>query len=432
MLKSVLPLSFIVANRFFGLFIVLPVLSLYALNLEGANEFLVGFLVGGYAITQMIFQVPFGAISDKIGRKRAIAIGLVIFSIGSLVCALANDIYVMIFGRLLQGVGAIGAATTALISDFTSEENRSKAMAIMGGFIGLAFCASMILSPILSKIWGLSVLFYLSMILSIFCIILLFSIVPKEPKISHNDQKIPFLKLIFSKDFFIISLTNLMQKMLTSIAFLAIPIVLVNELGFLRENLWQVYVLSTIFGFIAMGLAGFLGDGRGFSKAILLFGVGLFIIAYAFFTLSNNATLFIIGVVVFFTGFNLHEPIMQSCASKFVKSAQKGTALGVFNSFGFFGSFIGGIFGGLVLHHYDIYALAMICVALCVAWFCLLLTLKDPRVFKTIYFTNGENLDALNGVSGVFDKFSAKNGVAVKFDSTLTDEEKIRNLVKNV
>lgn len=430
MLKSVLPLSFIVANRFFGLFIVLPVLSLYALNLEGANEFLVGILVGGYAITQMIFQVPFGAISDKIGRKKAIAIGLLIFTCGSVICGLSSDIYTMIFGRLLQGVGAIGAAATAMISDFTNEENRSKAMAIMGGFIGISFSASMVLSPILSKSWGLSGLFYLSAVLSIFCIILLFFAVPKEPKISHHDQKVPFLKLIFAKDFFIISLTNLMQKMLTSIAFLAIPIVLVNELGFVKENLWQVYVLSTIFGFIAMGLGGFLGDGKGLSKAILLFGVGLFIVSYAFFSLSNNAVLFIIGVVVFFTGFNLHEPIMQSCASKFVKSAQKGAALGMFNSFGFFGSFVGGIFGGFMLHHYDIYALAMICVGLCVAWFCLLLTIKDPRVFKTIYFLNGENLDALNGVSGVFDKFSAKNGVAVKFDSTLIDEEKIRNLAK--
>ncbi|MFW5625306.1 MAG: MFS transporter, partial [Campylobacter hyointestinalis] len=136
MIKTVLPLSFITASRFFGLFIVLPVLSLYALNLKGANEFLVGLLVGVYAITQMILQAPFGALSDKFGRKITMSFGLIIFIIGSLICANANDIYTMLLGRLIQGSGAIGAVATAMISDFVSEEKRGHAMAIMGGMIG--------------------------------------------------------------------------------------------------------------------------------------------------------------------------------------------------------------------------------------------------------------------------------------------------------
>ena len=140
-----MPLSFIIASRFLGLFIVLPVLSLYALNLEGANEFLVGLIVGVYAISQMIFQVPFGALSDKIGRKKALTIGLLVFVVGSIVCALSSDIYTMLFGRFLQGIGAVGAVATAMISDFVTEENRSKAMAIMGAFIGLSFTLSMVL-----------------------------------------------------------------------------------------------------------------------------------------------------------------------------------------------------------------------------------------------------------------------------------------------
>ena len=159
MLKSVLPLSFIVATRFFGLFILLPVLSYYALELEGASERLVGVLIGVYAIMQMALQTPFGALSDKIGRKNTLAVGLVIFILGSVVCAFASDIYTMILGRFIQGCGAVGAVATALISDFTTEENRGKAMAIMGAMIGAGFGVAMILSPVLSAKFGLGSLF---------------------------------------------------------------------------------------------------------------------------------------------------------------------------------------------------------------------------------------------------------------------------------
>ncbi|MCR4941721.1 MAG: MFS transporter [Campylobacter sp.] len=429
MLKNILPLSFIVGNRFFGIFIVLPVLSLYALNLDGANEFLVGVLLGGYAITQMIFQIPFGTLSDKIGRKKTITIGLVIFIIGSLICANSVDIYTMIFGRLLQGMGAIGAVATAMISDFTSEENRSKAMAIMGVFIGLAFSLSMILSPILSQKWGLGGLFYLSGALSFFCIILLYTAVSSEPKVLNLAQKIAFKKFLFQKNFMIISITNLIQKMLTSIAFLAIPLVLVHELGFLKENLWQVYAFSTVFGFIAMGLGGFLGDAKGLSKAILLFGVGLFILTYSIFALSASLGFFIFAVVLFFVGFNLHEPIMQSCATKFVRQNQKGGALGLFNAFGYFGSFVGGILGGYVLHNYGIFELASFCSIVCIAWFFMLFALKDPREFKNLYLDKNIDLSVLQGLNGIFDSFENQKAKVVKFDTKIISEEQILSLL---
>jgi MFS family permease len=134
MIKSVLPLSLIIALRFFGLFLVLPIISVYAMNLEGATPTLVGIVIGGYALTQMIFQVPFGMISDKLGRKKTIIIGLLLFAAGSLICALSSDIYSLLFGRLLQGAGAIGAVVTATISDLVKEEQRPKAMATMGMF----------------------------------------------------------------------------------------------------------------------------------------------------------------------------------------------------------------------------------------------------------------------------------------------------------
>ncbi|WP_069636817.1 MFS transporter [Campylobacter pinnipediorum] len=431
MLKSVLPLSFIVGNRFFGIFIVLPVLSLYALKLDGANEKLVGFLIGGYAITQMIFQIPFGILSDKIGRKKTLTIGLLIFIAGSFIAANATDIYTMIAGRLLQGVGAIGAVVTAMISDCTTEENRSKAMAIMGIFIGIAFSASMSLSPILSEKYGIGSLFYISGLLSVLCIILLFTAVPKEKKILNhkNKEKFSLLQLFSQKDLMIINLTSLIQKMLTSIAFLTIPIILVKNLGYPKSDLSTVYATSTLFGFIAMGIGGFIGDKKGMSKYILLIGVVLFISCYSVFSIAKTPFVFIAGVVIFFIGFNLHEPIMQSCATKFVKTRQRGSALGVFNAFGYLGSSIGGILGGYILHEYGMFELAILCVIICLLWFIALLSMKDPRVFKIIELEKDADLKKIIGLKGVFDIFADENNKFIKYDSTLLTEENIKKLL---
>ena len=429
MLKSVLPLSFIVASRFFGLFIVLPVLSLYALNLSGANEFLVGLIVGVYAISQMIFQVPFGALSDKIGRKKALTIGLLIFVAGSIVCALASEIYTMLFGRFLQGVGAVA---TAMISDFVAEENRSKAMAIMGAFIGLSFTLSMVLGPLLARSYGLSSLFYFSAALSLLCVVLLYTVVPKEIKVSEKAEKVPFSKLFLQKDYMIINFTSFMQKMLTSIAFLAIPIILVKEYGFESGELYKVYTLGAVLGFLAMGLAGFLGDGKGLSKVILIAGTLLFALTYAIFVLSFTKFLFVLGIAIFFIGFNLHEPIMQSTATKFVKSSQKGTALGVFNSFGYLGSFAGGAVGGYILHAFDFKTLAIVCVVLCVIWLVLLFSLNDPRIFKNIYLSPEAslNLELLNSQKGVVDYYKNEKNQVIKFDSRLTSEAALKESLK--
>lgn len=431
MLKTVLPLSFIIGTRFFGLFIVLPVLSLYALKLQGANEFLVGLLIGVYALMQMALQVPFGVISDKIGRKKTMLIGLIVFIIGSLICSYADDIYTMIFGRLLQGAGAIGAVATAMISDFINEENRGKAMAIMGAFIGLSFAASLVLSPLLSAKFGLSSLFDLSAILSFICIVLLFSVVPKEQAIHHENTKTPLKTLLKEKNLALMNLTNCMQKMLMSIAFLSIPLVLVHEFNYPSENLWHVYVSSMVLGFLAMGLSGSLGERKGLSKEILLLGVVFFIIAYAIFAFSNNALFFMVGVVIFFVGFNLHEPIMQSCASKFAKVNEKGAALGVFNAFGYFGSFLGGVVGGYFLHHFSLTMLASVLIVLSVVWFVLLLFLQSPSEFKNVYLPldTQKDLSTIKDLKGVLDVYKNSKFLVIKYNKKLTSEEEILAII---
>ena len=428
MLKTVLSLSFVVGSRFFGLFIILPVFGLYASNLNNSNTMLAGVAIGIYALMQMIFQIPFGAMSDKFGRKNVMSLGLVIFIIGSLICGFTNDIYWMIFGRFLQGSGAVGSVAIAMISDFTSEEKRGKAMAIMGMMIGAAFGLSMVLGPYLSARYGLGVLFHISTALTLICIILLYTAVPEEIKISSLQKKVSIIEILVQKDLALMNLTNFLQKMLLTMTFFVIPIVLVTKLGFMEKNLWMVYSISMVFGFIAMGMAGFMGEKRGLSKMILLLGISFFIFSYVCFVVANSKTLFIIGVILFFIGFNMHEPIMQSAASKFAKSDQKGAVLGVFNAAGYFGTFVGGIGGGVMLENLGIHYLAAIIAIICIIWFLLLISLTNPANFKNIYLKNSENLNlsSLENRVGFIEAYRKNSEIVVKFNNKFISENDVK------
>ncbi|VYT07323.1 MFS transporter [Campylobacter ureolyticus] len=428
MLKTVLSLSFVVGSRFFGLFIILPVFGLYASNLDNSNTMLAGVAIGIYALMQMIFQIPFGAMSDKFGRKNVMSLGLVIFIIGSLICGFTNDIYWMIFGRFLQGSGAVGSVAIAMISDFTSEEKRGKAMAIMGMMIGAAFGLSMVLGPYLSARYGLGVLFHISTALTLICIILLYTTVPEEIKISSLQKKVSIIEILVQKDLALMNLTNFLQKMLLTMTFFVIPIVLVTKLGFMEKNLWIVYSISMVFGFIAMGMAGFMGEKRGLSKMILLLGISFFIFSYVCFVVANSKTLFIIGVILFFIGFNMHEPIMQSAASKFAKSDQKGAVLGVFNAAGYFGTFVGGIGGGVMLENLGIHYLAAIIAIICIIWFLLLISLTNPANFKNIYLKNSENFDlsSLENRVGFIEAYRKNSEIVVKFNNKFISENDVK------
>ena len=232
MIKSVMPLSFIIALRFFGLFIVLPVISVYALSLDGANATLVGIVVGGYALTQVVFQVPFGVMSDKLGRKGTIITGLLLFAIGSLICAIATDIYTLMLGRLLQGSGAIGAVVTAMISDLVKEHERSKAMALMGSFIGLAFAIAMLAGPLIGGFIGVPVLFYITMFLALISIYILVKKVPNPPIITHTyNDKLRLSDVLGNTNINRMNITNFLQKALMTFAFLVIPIILTKTYG---------------------------------------------------------------------------------------------------------------------------------------------------------------------------------------------------------
>lgn len=437
MIKSVMPLSFIIALRFFGLFIVLPVISVYALSLDGANATLVGIVVGGYALTQVVFQVPFGVMSDKLGRKGTIITGLLLFAIGSLICAIATDIYTLMLGRLLQGSGAIGAVVTAMISDLVKEHERSKAMALMGSFIGLAFAIAMLAGPLIGGFIGVPVLFYITMFLALISIYILVKKVPNPPIITHTyNDKLRLSDVLGNTNINRMNITNFLQKALMTFAFLVIPIILTKTYGWEKKELWYVYLPAMIFGLLSMAPAAIIAEKKGKFKEILALGILFFIISYLVIGFSSSSVVFVIGVVIFFIGFNMHEPIMQSLASKFAKVHQRGSVLGVFNSFGYLGTFVGGLLGGIMLDNLNLSTFSIIIAVICVLWGVLILTMPNPSKTKSVYLNLDEykleNSGKLNQNNAIDEWYinNTENIIAIKYDGEKISEEEIRALLK--
>ncbi len=404
MFKKVLPLSSILFLRFLGLFLVLPVLSVYALELENATPFLVGVIVGGYALTQALFQVPFGTLSDKIGRKPTILFGLLVFLVGSLICAFAEDIYTLMLGRFLQGAGAIGAVVTAMIADLVEEESRAKAMAIMGGFIALSFALAMGLGPVVAANFGITTIFLLTAALAVFGIILLFTKVPTPPKIKHiyhaNAKTSDILKDANLLNMIII---NALQKGLMTMAFVLIPIILTKDeygFGWEKSELWMVYLPAMVAGLLAMGPAAVFGEKRNIPKQIFLISIVLFFVSFIIMAFTNSSALFIAGVVAFFIAFNMMEPLVQSMISKFAKVHQKGAALGISNSAAYFFTFLGGTFAGLYLEISDRETLGITIGGIVFLWLIwTALKLQNPPKYSHLYIDEERvDFDKLNAL----------------------------------
>ncbi|MEE8588883.1 MAG: MFS transporter [Sulfurimonadaceae bacterium] len=435
MFKTIMPLSAILSLRFLGLFLVLPVLSVYAMGMEGATPLLVGVIVGGYALTQALFQVPFGTISDKIGRKPTLFVGLLIFLIGSVISAMSTDIYMLMVGRFLQGAGAIGAVVTAMISDLVPEEVRGKAMAMMGGTIAISFAVAMGLGPVLGAAYGVDCLFWATAGLAVVAMLLLFTKVPTPPRIRHiyhNTTKTS--DIIKDPNLLGMIIINGMQKGLMTVAFVLIPLILTGTLenggfGWEMSELWMAYLPAMIFGLIAMGPAAVFGEKYNKAKQIFLISIVLFIVAFLLMGFATSATLFVIGVVSFFIGFNMMEPLVQSLISKYAKVHQKGAALGISNSVAYFMTFLGGTFAGLML---DISSPQMIGIslgivgALWLVWTAIKLsnTAIHSHLFKHIDEVKMEKLEALEH-DAIAEWYinETENLVVIKYRSDDIEEE---------
>jgi len=410
-------LAMIMAIRFLGLFIVMPVLSLWAMSLKGANAFSVGIALGAYALSQLFLQIPFGKLADKYDRKKILITGLFILALGSLVCAFSDNIYTLIFGRLLQGAGAIGGVILAYMSDLTDEENRAKAFAIMGQFIALSFGLSMILGPLIGAKYGVDKLFLLTFLLALISIYIVIKKVPNPPKIIHHKKSETKLKDILThKELLKLFFSGFMQKGLMSVFFFLIPLIFTIHFHWNKTELWKVYVPALIVGIFALPLGAILAEKKGKGKLVFIIASSLITLSLVL-LLTNNKIASFLAVIIFFFGFNMIEPVLQSFVSKVALAHQKATALSTSNTIQYLGIFLGGSVAGLFFKLHMINIFLIISIIIGIIWVVSLIKMKPVKKFKIVEYEKFDEdfINELLTEKKVYDFYEKDNKLIVRY-----------------
>jgi MFS family permease len=435
--RAAVSLAGIYALRMLGLFLILPVFALYAEELPGVTPLLVGLAVGAYGLTQALLQIPFGLLSDRIGRKPVIVGGLLIFAAGSVVAATADDIYLVILGRALQGSGAIAAAVMALAADLSREEVRMRVMATIGISIGVAFMASLVLGPVLNHWVGVPGIFWLTAVLALGGVAVVLFAVPKPAHESvHRDaEPVPaqFRSVLGNPDLLRLNFGVFILHMMMTALFLAVPLEL-RDLGFATETHWYIYLPVMVLAVLLMVPFIILAEKRRHMKgvllgAILVLGFGQF----GLYEASHNLYGMLAALLLYFTAFNLVEASLPSLVAKTAPAAAKGTAMGFFSSSQFFGAFAGGLLGGWAHQALGVEEVFLVGAAASLLWLGVASGMSKPRYLSSQLLNVGRVDDAearrltgrLLDIPGVAEAVVvAEDGVAyLKVDKSALDPE---------
>ncbi len=381
-IKSSVLLASIYSLRMLGIFLILPIFSIYASELSGRpTEFQIGLAFGIYGLTQAILQIPFGMTSDHLGRKPVIYFGLLLFIIGSVIAGISEQIEGVIIGRAIQGSGAISAVLTAFLSDLTSHKSRTKGMAIIGASIGLTFSFSLVFSPILNELIGVPGIFLLMGILAFIAlgVVRFFIDEPLDKKkinpASTNDIKKMLKNFDLNRLNFGIFALHASQISM----FMAIPFYLINQGDIPLNQHWLIYLPVLAVSFIFIVPMIIFSEKKNKTKEFFIFSIALlFVTQFLFVYFSNGVFGIIIALIFYFIGFNYLEASLPSLVSKLAPIQRRGLALGVYNSSQSLGIFVGGSLGGLIANFYGYQGTFLFCSLLIMIWFILSITMKMP------------------------------------------------------
>lgn len=378
-------LASIFALRMLGMFLILPVFAVHAKSLPGGESAtMVGLAMGIYGLTQSFGQIPFGAASDKYGRKRVIIIGLILFAIGSFIAAAATNLTWVIVGRAIQGAGAISAAVTAFIADSTRDEHRTKAMAMVGGSIGLTFAISLVAAPAMYKLIGMEGLFALTGILSMLAILVVLYVVPPAPP-KPPVRNVSFAEVLGNRELMRLNYGVFALHVTQMAMFVIVPSALVRYADLPLSTHWKVYLPVVLISFAVMMPPLLAGEKRGMMKQIFLGAIGLMAIVQAGFWMffswpAMPSVILVLLLLMFFISFNILEACQPSLVSRIAPPAAKGAALGVYNTLQALGLFCGGAFGGWLQQHLGASSVFVLCAGLTVVWLIIAAGMKNlPR-----------------------------------------------------
>ncbi len=442
-LRATWGLGSVFSLRMLGMFMVLPILTSYGLYLEGATEFLLGMAIGIYGLSQALFQIPFGLLSDRIGRKPIIVFGLLIFMAGSVLAALSDSIWGIIIGRALQGAGAISAAVMALLSDLTREQNRTKAMAFIGISFGVTFAIALILGPILAHAVGIQGLFWGITLLAGCGILITLFAVPNTKKHTLNRES-AFVKgnlrdVLTNPQLLKLNIGILCLHTLLMSSFVALPLIM-TKAGFAPEQHWKAYLITMLIAFLTVLPFIIYAEKKRQMKQVFLFCIALLSIAEVVLWLSgNNLWIIFIGIQIFFIAFNVMEAILPSLISKEAPAGYKGTAMGIYSTSQFLGVALGGILGGWLYQYQGAATVFIGGLILTVVWFIISLSMQQPPYVSSIRIVLPHRLKAIHsleknlaqqpGVSEVV-IVAEELSIYIKVDKKLTSREQLEAIIK--
>lgn len=387
--RTTVYLSLVSGTRMLGLFMLLPVLPLYATTLSGATPFLIGLALGIYGLPQALLQIPAGSLSDHIGRKPVIIIGLCLFGIGTLTAALSDSITGIIVGRFLQGTGAIASATIALLTDLTTERYRTRAMAIFGMSIGCTFCLAMVLGPLIASMFGASAIFWLTLLCCILAIGIIYFLVPTPitktvgqrhlcrlsdvKSIITDRQFIPLLFGVFILHFTLMGL------------FMSFPVLLEKQAHLPFKYHGWLYLGVLITSFFVMLPFIILSEKKHCLKQCMMGAITLLLIASLWLTFKHSTlTTLIIGAFLYFTAFNFLEACLPSLLSKMAAPAMKGATLGVYSSCQFLGAGLGGALSGIVIQTAGYQSMMIMCCFFTAFWWIISFSVRQPPYTRSV------------------------------------------------
>lgn len=440
--KTVIAIASIFGLRMLGLFMAIPVISIYAFNLSKGNAMLAGFALGIYGLTQACLQLPFGMLSDRIGRKPILYMGLSLFALGSLLAAIAGNIYLLIFGRALQGAGAIGSTLIATMADFTSEKHRTKAMAAIGMTIGASFMLGFIIGPVVSYYFGVPSLFGLSTVFALFGIVICKLFIPNHQKVHmHADTEATLAlipKVLRDKELLRLDFGIFCQHAIISAMFTVIPFVFKHNLDIARNEQWLIYLPILVGSFVLSIPLIIYAEKKDKLKQVFILMIALTIISQAcLWGEHEHETGLIIGLVLYFIPFNVLEATLPSMVSKTAPVIAKGTATGVYSTAQFLGIFFGATVAGILFGHHYLAMVFAFTTALAVVWLLAASGMRPPpksRSYQLDY--NNDSLDVtalqnkLREYTGILDTaiLPEESAVYLKVDKNKFNEDDLESI----
>ncbi|MBC8212902.1 MAG: MFS transporter [Gammaproteobacteria bacterium] len=381
--QAAFSLALVYAFRMIGLFMILPVFSLYATDYAGATPLLIGLAIGVYGLTQGLFQLPFGFLSDRVGRKKMIILGLLLFCAGSVVAALAESIQQIIFGRGLQGMGAIAAVVMALAADLTREEIRMRIMAVIGMSIGVAFMVSMISGPILAASVGISGIFWITAVLAVCSILIVLFVTPNPQQQSfHRDAQLSVSdigKVLANRELLRLDFGVFVLHMVLAATFVLFPLMMRDQLHVDVAEHWKTYLSVFVLSILIMVPMIIFAEKKSQMKPMFLLGILCVGLAELGLSQFHAYPAIFLMLMLFFAGFNFLEASLPSLVAKIAPADMKGTAMGLFSTAQFLGAFAGGMLGGSMLAYATHKPAFLELAGMIVLWWLVALFMQKPQ-----------------------------------------------------